>query len=106
MNEATQCSVSEPFALRVIGDDMAPEFSDGNVIVVDPGGPIKSGCFVVVRIDGGVILRQLHIIDDQYRLNALCEGDVELSLESADNIIGVVSQRAGRRRSQRKRYDC
>ncbi len=33
VNEVTQCSTSEPFALRVIGDDMALEFCDGNIIV-------------------------------------------------------------------------
>ncbi len=106
MNEVTQCSASEPFALRVIGDDMAPEFCDGNIVVVDPGGLVKSGCFVVVRIDGDVLLRQLQIANNRYRLNALREGMAELSLGGTDNIVGVVSQRAGRRRRERKRYDC
>ncbi len=32
------CGASEPFALRVMGDDMAPEFRDGHIIIVDPGG--------------------------------------------------------------------
>ncbi len=106
MNEVTQCSVSEPFALRVIGDDMAPEFCDGNIIVVDPGGLIKSGCFVVVRIDGDVLLRQLKINSNRYQLHALRENVVGIPLVSLDNIVGVVSQRAGRRREERKRYDC
>jgi phage repressor protein C with HTH and peptisase S24 domain len=38
MNDLSNCSSSEPFALRVVGDDMAPEFVDGHVIIVDPGG--------------------------------------------------------------------
>ena len=33
-NDLSNCSASEPFALRVIGDDMAPEFIDGNIIIV------------------------------------------------------------------------
>ncbi len=106
MDEITQCSASEPFALRVIGDDMAPEFCDGNIVVIDPGGLVKSGCFVVVRIDGDVLLRQLQVANNQYRLNALREGLAELSLDGTESIIGVVSQRAGRRRRERIRYDC
>lgn len=31
------CSEREPFALRVEGESMAPEFEDGCVIIVDPG---------------------------------------------------------------------
>ena len=27
--DLSNCSASEPFALRVIGDEMAPEFTDG-----------------------------------------------------------------------------
>ena len=29
------CSGGESFALRVLGDDMAPEFNDGEIIIVD-----------------------------------------------------------------------
>ena len=36
--DLANCSASEPFALRVIGNDMSPEFEDGHVIIVDPGG--------------------------------------------------------------------
>jgi SOS-response transcriptional repressor LexA len=32
----------EPFALRVIGDSMAPEFQDGCIIVIDPEGVVGS----------------------------------------------------------------
>ena len=41
----TGCSAEgqEPFALRVIGDSMAPEFLDGHIIVVDPGFPLFNG---------------------------------------------------------------
>ena len=30
------CSSLEPYALRVLGDSMEPEFADGCVIIVDP----------------------------------------------------------------------
>ena len=38
---------TEPFALRVIGDSMAPEFEDGHIIILDPGLLPYDGAFVV-----------------------------------------------------------
>ena len=106
MNEAGQCSSNEAFALRVIGDDMAPEFGDGQIVIVEPAGRISSGCFVVARIDDGVILRQLVIEDEIFRLRALKPGLPEIELEAGrDSLVGVVSQRAGRRRREHKRYE-
>ena len=104
--DLSNCSSSEPFALRVIGDDMAPEFVDGHVIVIDPGGKISSGCFVVVRLGEEAIFRQLVIDDDGYRLIAFNPELPEIRLDNGvTDIVGVVSQRAGKRRSQHKRYD-
>ena len=104
-DELAGCAASEPFALRVIGDDMAPEFVDGHIVVVDPAGRVSSGCFVVARFDGGVVLRQLSIEGGRYRLAALKEGIAEMELNALDDIVGVVSQRAGKRRREHKRYD-
>ncbi len=106
MNEdLSNCSASEPFALRVIGDDMAPEFVDGHIIVIDPGGKLKSGCYVVANYDGGMIFRQLMIDGEQYWLCAANAGLPEIQLGGIDDIVGVVSQRSGKRRSEHKRYD-
>ena len=106
MDDLSTCSSNEPFALRVIGDDMAPEFVDGHIIVVDPGGLVKSGCFVVARLGEQVVFRQLFVEAGRYRLRALDSGIPEVELEQgAAAIVGVVSQRAGRRRREHKRYD-
>ena len=106
MNEdLARCGASEPFALRVLGDDMAPEFVEGHIVVVDPGGRVVSGCFVVARIDGQAILRQLIIEGDRYRLAALKQSLPAIDLPGLEAIVGVVSQRAGRRRREHKRYD-
>ena len=103
MNEYSQCGASEPFALRVIGDDMAPEFCDGNIVVIDPGGLVKNGCYVVARLQDDTLLRQLSISNGKYYLKSTSS---ELFHEiSQQDIVGVVSQKAGRRRHQRKRYD-
>ncbi len=103
--DLSNCSASEPFALRVIGDDMAPEFVDGHIIVIDPGGKLKSGCYVVANHDGAMIFRQLTIDDAKYRLIAANADLPEILLGGIDDIVGVVSQRAGKRRSEHKRYD-
>lgn len=104
--ELSSCGSSEPFALRVIGDDMAPEFLDGHIIVIDPGGTVKDGCYVVANPDGEYIFRQLFINGGIYTLRATREGLEEILLpDGTDQIVGVVSQRSGKRRKEHKRYD-
>ena len=34
------CASAEPFALQVLGNSMSPEFSEGCVVIVDPGAPL------------------------------------------------------------------
>lgn len=103
--DLSNCSASEPFALRVIGDDMAPEFVDGHIIVIDPGGKLKTGCYVVANHDGGMIFRQLLIDGERYRLRAANAELPDIQLAGIGDIVGVVSQRSGKRRSEHKRYD-
>ena len=106
MNDLSNFSASEPFALRVIGDDMAPEFVDGNIIIVDPGGKLSSGCYVVARHLDEMIFRQLIIAQDTYSLRALDTSLDEIVLsKGVEDIVGVISQRSGKRRSEHKRYD-
>jgi SOS-response transcriptional repressor LexA len=104
-DELASCGAAEPFALRVIGDDMAPEFVDGHVVVVDPGGRLATGCYVIAKHAGEALLRRLVIDGGRYRLAALKPGIAEIELDGLDAIVGVVSQRAGRRRREHKRYD-
>jgi SOS-response transcriptional repressor LexA len=104
--ELSSCGASEPFALRVIGDDMTPEFQDGNIIVIDPGGAVRDGCYVVANPNGELIFRQLFIEDKCWQLRATQPGFEAIELTNGiEDIVGVVSQRAGRRRSEHKRYD-
>ena len=103
--DLSNCSASEPFALRVIGDDMAPEFVDGHIIVIDPGGRLSSGCYVVASHLGQMIFRQLVIDGERYRLVAANADLPEIVLDGVAEIVGVVSQRSGKRRSEHKRYD-
>jgi DNA polymerase V len=105
-SEISSCGDSEPFALRVIGDDMLPEFKDGHIIVIDPGGMVKNGCYVVANPNDEYIFRQLFIEDGRYLLRASQPGFDEIELiNGLEDIVGVISQRSGRRRSEHKRYD-
>ncbi|MDH5356173.1 MAG: S24 family peptidase [Gammaproteobacteria bacterium] len=105
MSKLADCGASEPFALRVIGNDMAPEFCDGHIVVVDPGGLVKPGCFVVAQTNDDIVLRQLRIENGRYCLAVLNKENGQTYLDNLDGIIGIVSQRAGRRRQEAKRYD-
>lgn len=99
------CSSSEPFALRVLGDSMAPEFEHGVIIIVDPSATAENGSYVVARMeDDEYLFRQLLIEDGTYYLAALQEDQRRLEIPGPGAIIGVVVQRAGRRRSQHKHY--
>ena len=104
-DEIARCGASEPFALQVLGDDMAPEFEAGHIVVVDPGGRVVSGCYVVARVAGEAILRQLIIEGERHLLVAAKKSLPAIELDGFDTIVGVVSQRAGRRRREHKRYD-
>ena len=100
------CSASEPFALRVIGDEMLPEFQDGHIIIVDPGGRVVSGCYVIAKQRGEMIFRQLIAEQGSWLLHALDVQIADFPLEKGlADIVGVISQRSGKRRSEHKRYD-
>ena len=98
------CASADPFALQVLGNSMAPEFHEGCVVIVDPGAPLTDGAFVVAEHGDGVILRQLNIDQGQWSLNALETGHPRIRIVGPGVIRGVVTQRAGRRRKERKNY--
>lgn len=107
------CGGGEVFALRVLGDDMAPEFADGDIIVVEPDGALKDGSYVVAQVAGppgaettAWTFRQLRRRGDGWALRALnpaCAGPVEQPLPDLAAVRGVVIQKAvpGRRRLTR-----
>ncbi len=103
--EASGCSASEPFALRVLGDMMEPEFKDGCIIIVDPEGMVQDGCYVVAQYEEEFYFRQLCIEDERHFLKCVNEGyDERLELPGMEAIHGVVSQQAGTRRKDHKHY--
>ena len=101
----SSCSEAEPFALRVVGDSMEPEFRDGAIIIIDPAGVVDHGSYVIAVQGEEYIFRQLVVQEGVMRLRALNEVYPELPLPGGiDDIKGVVVQQAARRRKDRKHY--
>jgi len=99
------CAGAEPFALLVLGDSMAPEFADGDVIVVEPEGLADDGAFVVAQVDGDWALRQLVRAADGWRLCALNPAFPAAAISDLSAVRGVVIQKSRPgRRSTVKRY--
>jgi DNA polymerase V len=58
--EGGDCSAAESFALRVIGGSMAPEFLEGDIVIIEPQGLAREGSYVLLQLPGsGWVLRQL-----------------------------------------------
>lgn len=49
------------FALRVVGDSMEPEFSEGNIIIVSPAIEPASGDYAIVKVNGEVTFKRIQI---------------------------------------------
>lgn len=101
--EDAACSGAESFALRVLGDDMAPEFNEGEIIIIEPDGALEDGSFVLAQLAGEWIFRQLCRRGDGWSLHALnpARGDLpDLPLPDLAAVRGVIIQKAvpGRRR--------
>ncbi len=105
MDTGGGCSASEPFALRVLGDSMLPEFAEGAVIIIDPEGTIRDGCYVMAEVKNEYIFRQLRIVENKYYLQPLNDLYDTVEISGQDVIQGVITQQAGRRRKDRKHYN-
>jgi SOS-response transcriptional repressor LexA len=99
------CSGAESFALLVLGDSMAPEFVEGEVIVIEPEGLAADGSFVVAHVAGEWTFRQLVEVDGGWQLRALNPAYPATAIADLSPVRGVVIQksRPGRRRAA-KRY--
>jgi SOS-response transcriptional repressor LexA len=99
------CSGAESFALMVLGDSMAPEFVEGEIIVVEPEGLAADGSYVVAQVSGEWTFRQLAEKDGRWQLRPLNPAYATAELADLSAVRGVVIQKSkpGRRRAL-KRY--
>ena len=105
INEASNCASAEPYALMVLGDSMLPEFEEGEIIVVEPSGLVKSGSYVVAFVNEDYIFRQVVQHEDGWMLKALNPIYPNLPIDDLEPCKGVVimKKRPGKR-SEQKRY--
>ncbi|MDP2029670.1 MAG: S24 family peptidase [Thiobacillus sp.] len=105
VNEASNCSSAEPYALMVLGDSMMPEFAQGEIIVVEPSGLVKDGSYVVAFVNEEYIFRQLVQHEDGWMLkplNPLFENIPVADIDVAKGVV-IMKKRPGRR-SEQKSY--
>lgn len=108
MLEPSGCSLHEPFALQVLGNEMEPELPDRCVVIIEPIDRCEDGMYVFVEVEGVRWLRQYRIgPDGEERLVAINPLYPEISLQGLDwKVLGVVIQRNIRRRIKHYTYDA
>jgi SOS-response transcriptional repressor LexA len=103
MRQNPSCG-GEPFALRVLGDSMLPEFKEGDIIVIEPDGVVRDGSYVLAMHQNEYIFRQIVIEDQRYYLKPLNDHYPTVEIPDLQAIHGVITQGGGIRRKDRKRY--
>ncbi len=101
---ASACAGAESFALMVLGDSMAPEFNEGDVVVIEPDGHATDGSYVLAFAHGEWIFRRLLRHAGGWRLAALNSAYPPIDLPDLGAVRGVIIQknRPGRRRETRR----
>ncbi len=100
----TDCSLSEPYALQVLGDEMEPEFPNQCIIIIDPTDNCGDGAFVFAEVEDVRWFRQYREDTEGNKwLAALNPLYPDIDLNGVRyHIRGVIVQRNIRR--QIKRY--
>ena len=93
------CSLQEPFALQVLGDQMEPEFPDKCVVIIEPTPQCRDGMFVFADVEGVRWFRQYRKDGDGREwLIALNDLYPEIELTGLEwAVLGVIIQRNIRR---------
>jgi DNA polymerase V len=99
--DAPDCSGGESFALMVLGHSMAPEFLEGEIIIIEPDGLAKDGSYVLAWHQDEWTFRQLIRSATGWSLHPLNPAFQDEPLDSLDAVRGVIIQKAlpGRRRA-------
>jgi phage repressor protein C with HTH and peptisase S24 domain len=103
--DSTGCSMHEPYALQVLGDQMEPEFPDRCVIIVEPTDNRKNNSFVFAEVEGVRWFRK-YVREDNgaERLVAVNRIYPDIDLDGLEwHVLGVIIQRNIRRKI--KHYD-
>ncbi|MDP2833293.1 MAG: S24 family peptidase [Pseudomonadota bacterium] len=104
--ETSACASGEPYALMVLGDSMLPEFSEGEIIVVEPEGLAKDGSYVVAFVNEEYIFRQVVQHPEGWMLKPLNPLYPNIPVDGLSVVKGVViMKKKPGKRSEQKSYD-
>lgn len=101
------CSGQEQVALMVLGDSMAPEFIEGEILVIEMGAPADDGAYVIAEVaPEDFIFRQLkRDASGGWQLHALNPTHPDTAIADLSIIKGVVThKRHPRSRKTVKHY--
>lgn len=103
---ASACAGGEPYALMVLGDSMLPEFKEGEIIVVEPGGVAKDGSYVVAWANEEHIFRQLVKHPEGWMLKPLNPLYPNIPIDSVEDTVKgvVIMKKQPGRRKEAKSY--
>ena len=77
---------TDTFTVRVVGDDMAPKFSDGDFAYVDPDEPAVNGRFVGVQeCESRETVVRLYVVEDGKRLLRAMRAEISDRVMTSDN---------------------
>ncbi len=98
-----ECGGGESFALMVMGHSMAPEFLEGEIIIIEPEGLAKDGAYVLAWHNEEWTFRQLLRADAGWVLHPLSPAFADVPLADLSAVRGVIIQKAlpGRRRASK-----
>jgi SOS-response transcriptional repressor LexA len=104
-SSGTGCSLLEPYALQVLGNEMEPELPDRCIVIVEPTDLRRNGTFVVAEVEGVRWLRK-YVRDSAGAERLIAENRIypDIDLDGLEwRVLGVVIQRNIRRKI--KHYD-
>ena len=98
-----ECGGGESFALMVMGHSMAPEFLEGEIIIIEPEGVAKDGSYVLAWHNDEWTFRQLLRSDSGWVLHPLSPEFSDAPLPDLSAVRGVIIQKAlpGRRKASK-----
>ena len=98
--------MQEPFDLKVLGDQMEPEFPDKCIVIIDPADQCRHGMYIFVEVEGVRWFRQYRRdADGTEWLVALNGLYPEIDLTGLEwKVLGVIIQRNVRRKIKHYEY--
>jgi DNA polymerase V len=104
---SSACSEAEAFALMVLGDSMAPEFVEGDIVIIEPEGLAGDGSYVLAQTGGEWIFRQLVQVGPGWELRPLNPAYPATAIPDITCVKGVIIQKSkpGRRKASKRYVD-